>query len=118
MAALPQAGWRFSDGWVTLNMSQASAYQLAVDLSPLNGARIYAVRYVWGVRSPGGEEPLCCAAVDDAHVGLSRPCEPAACPIMASGGLPANPFLATMVRGRCECLSPQECNGADLRLRR
>ena len=30
---------------------------------------------------------------------------------MASGGLPANPFLARIVRGRCVCVPPQVCDG-------
>lgn len=103
-----------ADGWVSLNMSMTGPYELSVDLTPLHGATVHAVRYAWGVRSyvsPGRfEEPLCCAASNDPQLSISKPCEPASCPIIASGGLPANPFMARVVHGRCKCLSPQVCD--------
>jgi len=109
-----------TDGWVTLNMTLTAPYELTVDLAPLGGAPVHAVRYAWGVRKAlkgdgtqrDGlyEEPLCCAAGDDMGVSLLHPCEPASCPIMASGGLPANPFMARIVHGRCRCMPPQVCD--------
>ena len=44
------------------------------------------------------------------HRYVTKPCGPASCPIMASGGLPANPFLAKIVDGKCECIAPQVCS--------
>ena len=83
---------------------------LSADLSSLRGAPIYAIRYAWGVGAggPGGER-ICC---DDGSplMGITEPCPAAACPVMASGGLPANPFLARVVAGRCVCIPPQRCD--------
>jgi hypothetical protein len=101
-------------------MTMTAPYELTVDLAPLGGAPVHAVRYAWGVRKAlkgdgtqrDGlyEEPLCCAAGDDMGVSLLHPCEPASCPLMASGGLPANPFMARIVHGRCRCMPPQVCD--------
>ena len=83
---------------------------VSADLSSLRGAPIYAIRYAWGVGAggPGGER-ICC---DDGSplMGITEPCPAAACPIMASGGLPANPFLARVAAGRCVCIPPQRCD--------
>ncbi len=93
-------------------MSRATAYEVVADLAPLGGRPVFAVRYAWGVRgSPHvREEPLCCASLNDRRVGITVPCKPASCPIMATGGLPANPFLAQIVDGRCHCIRPQQCD--------
>ena len=62
------------------------------------------VRYGW----PLGDF-TCCPHQDEVE-GLS-PCYPAACPIKArDSGLPANPFYANIVNGKCECMAPQTCD--------
>ena len=37
-----------TDGWVTLNMTLTAPYELTVDLAPLGGAPVHAVRYAQG----------------------------------------------------------------------
>ena len=45
-------------------------------------------------------------------------CTPASCPIQLPdsrapfGALPANPFIAKIKGGKCECLEPQVCSEA------
>ena len=91
--------------WVELNIKPTqSANEVQVDLSPLNGSTPLAVRYGWG-----NEQTDCC--VHDKGLGLLFPCPPAACPIMGKRSqLPANPFLAKIVGGKCECVAPQVCD--------
>jgi hypothetical protein len=106
--------------WVTVNATSFSDFSIAADLSGLNRAPIYAVRYAWS--NALRDEPLCCRA--DPLLFKAKPCPPASCSIMASGeltagglgggfnsGLPANPFLARIISGRCRCLLPQVCDG-------
>jgi hypothetical protein len=113
-AAKPARGDVFEDGWREVDIlaiDQASS-AVTLDLSPLAGAAVHAVRYAWGVSGSGAHsgEKLCCRDAG-ALLGVSKPCRPASCALMASGGLPVNPFMARIVDGRCECLAPQECNG-------
>jgi len=93
--------------WVTLNITTAEddSSVVVVDLTPLGGAPIYAVRYAWG-----NIWDQCCEQGDD--LGVSRICPPASCPIHGEkSGLPANPFLARITdEGVCQCISPQECS--------
>ena len=49
-------------------------------------------------------------AEDDPDTYVTKPCGPASCPIMSSSSLPANPFLAKIVDGKCECIAPQVCS--------
>ena len=100
--------------WVALNITLGpGAHELTADLTPLAGVPPAWVRYAWGTQVGHGER-LCCAEGTDPLVGRSKPCGSAACPIGASGGLPANPFLARIEHGRCRCIAPQECDeGAD-----
>eukprot|EP00040_Diaphanoeca_grandis_P043546 m.9603 g.9603 ORF g.9603 m.9603 type:complete len:763 (+) comp7821_c0_seq1:110-2398(+) len=105
-----------NDSWVGCNImlsSSGSGYTIDVDLSPLNGTVPTAVRYAWGDKnSPNGKDVDCCDAADHP----SEECIPASCPIMTVdervifGGLPANPFLAKIVNGKCLCPSPQDCS--------
>ena len=67
------------------------------------------MRYAWGVKTARSKEPICCSD-PEGLLGVSKPCREGLCPIMASGGLPANPFLARVVDGRCECIAPQRCS--------
>ena len=118
LAAIPSEGDIFEDGWryvetVALDTARSS---VELDLQPLQGTPLHAIRFAWGVvSSVHGGERLCCRGKlgdpDGLLVGLSKPCEPAACALGASGGLPANPFMAKIVNGRCECLEPQTCDG-------
>lgn len=106
----PNEEWE--DAWVRVNISLAStsAHEIEIDLSPLRGSPVFAVRYAWGVKTARSKEPVCCSDPDDPQLGVSKPCREGMCPIMASGGLPANPFLARVVDGRCECIAPQTCS--------
>lgn len=93
----------FDDGWIMLNFSLASKTSIKVDLSPLNGAVPTAVRYAWGV--------LDCCDYSDPELFVSHGCI-ASCPIMSSSKLPAYPFQARIVAGRCECVAPQICSSS------
>ena len=65
----------------------------------VNGT-VYAIRYAWG-----GKHDRCCWSD-----GITAPCEIEQCPIMSSPtGLPANPFIAKIIDGSCQCIPPQKC---------
>ena len=51
-----------------------------------------------------------CAGGLDPRIGKSEPCAIERCQLMGSHGLPANPFVAKIVGGKCKCLSPQMCD--------
>ena len=58
-------------------------------------------RYSWGVFD-------CCNTGDPTRF-VSKPCDDV-CPISSSKNLlPANPFMARIVGGKCSCVSPQIC---------
>tara|TARA_B110000967_G_C18354275_1_gene302825 strand:+ start:73 stop:291 length:219 start_codon:yes stop_codon:yes gene_type:complete len=48
--------------------------------------------------------------------GVDAPCLMAQCPLVAEeplapfGGLPVDPFVAEIVRGKCVCPAPQVCD--------
>ena len=118
LAAIPSDGDVFEDDWHYVEMTRLDAARSSIelDLRPLQGRRLHAIRFAWGVSSTvHGSERLCCRGrlgdSDGMLVGLSKRCEPAACALGASGGLPANPFMAKIVNGRCQCLEPQTCDG-------
>ena len=82
--------------WVSVDISLSSSNTIAVDLSKTNGVA-YAIRYGWGD---------CCHP----RPPTSLPCPLEACPLMAKyARLPANPFIAKIVDGACECLPPLNC---------
>ena len=97
-------------GWVRLNISATAGAtnSITVDLTPLNGTGVNgttpaptAVRYAWGIIS-------CC---DPSEPGIyeTHGCI-ANCPVMASpSGYPANPFIAQIVGGKCQCVPPMTC---------
>jgi len=89
--------------WITgLDISLgADGTSLEVDLSPLNGTLPTAVRYAWSIVN--------CCDLNDPAMYVTKPCGPASCPVMSSSNLPANPFLAKIVQGRCVCVPPQVC---------
>ena len=56
-----------------------------------------------------GEDKICCGNRDFA----THPCKPASCPISSGSGLdylPAMPFHAAIVDGKCRCFAPQVCD--------
>jgi hypothetical protein len=106
--------------WVPVHIKLGSdgrdgAPTVVADLTPLAGATPLAVRYAWdGADGPATGDVVCCDPAAVAQ-GSSDECVPASCPIMTAdaraiyGGLPANPFLAKLVDGKCECPPPQSC---------
>lgn len=91
--------------WAELNFLPAGGAggEALVDLTPLNGSTPLAVRYSWG-----NDQPSCC--VGDG-VMTTYPCRPGSCPLIAQHTrLPANPFIAKIVGGKCSCVSPQVCD--------
>lgn len=108
--AQPQTG-----SWIAVNISQTgtASNSINVDLSPVSGKPIQAIKYAWGATGswPNGEDVQCCVPTP------SKECLPAECPIFVSttlapyGGIPANPFLAQITaEGKCECPAPQMCD--------
>jgi hypothetical protein len=99
--------------WVGLNVVLAGAAAVDVDLAPLGGAAPQAVKYAWGPTGgpPDTGDVVCCDAATDKDL-----CTPGACPLFVSqplapfGGLPANPFLAQIVGGKCVCPEPNVCD--------
>lgn len=90
-------------GWQSVNISVGSDGQsIVADLTPLNGLTPIAVRYAWGVSE-------CCDKTDP-MMYVTKTCGPAACPIMGSSGLPANPWIAEIAGGKCRCVAPQVCD--------
>jgi len=102
--------------WIPLNIAlSGSSNALDIDLTPLYGGVPSAIKYAWGPNDgpPNTQDVNCCAAADTAN---GEECLPGGCPILAAGvwgapfgGLPANPFLAKVVGGRCACPTPQTC---------
>ena len=90
-------------GWTTgLNISMgADGASISVDLSTLNGTAPTAVRYAWSIVN--------CCDMNDPNLYVTHGCTTGACPIMSSSNLPANPFLAKIVGGKCKCIAPQVC---------
>ena len=104
-----------SGTWVALNISLAGAgaSAIVVDVSPLNGQAIDAIKYAWGPTGgrPNGDDVQCCVPT------ASKECLPAMCPIFAAqplapyAGLPANPFMAQItacVEARAPARSSQQ----------
>ena len=74
---------------------------IVVDLTPLNGSTPTSVRYAWGI--------LQCCDHADPTLYVTHGCV-ANCPIYsAKAALPANPFKARIVGGKCQCVAPQVC---------
>jgi len=99
--------------WVALAYVLAPPASITADLAPLGGAAPQAVKYAWGATGgrPNEADVICCASG-----GAAAECVPAQCPVFVThalapfGGLPANPFLAKIVGGKCECPAPQVCD--------
>jgi len=101
-------------GWMPINMTLGSDKVSVIgDLTSLSGSAPTAVRYAWGMSE-------CCDKTDpDLYVkyscggpqgntgGTYGPCS-----LMSSSKVfPANPFIAKIVDGKCECIAPQQCDG-------
>ena len=87
-------------GWVYVDVAEASATSITVDLTRAGGAAIYGLRYAMA-------DETCCAH----YAPTSGPCPVASCPLMGRASrLPANPFMAHIVDGRCVCIPPQVCD--------
>ena len=82
-------------------------FEIAVDLGSIDSIEnIMAIRYAW-------EGDCCWSQHEDRTLDkLSRSCPPKTCPLYSVvSELPANPFLAEIIDGKCKCLSPQVCDG-------
>jgi len=87
--------------WIMLNYTLGTdGDSLSVDLTSLNGSMPTAVRYAWGI--------VDCCDYSDPNLYVTHGCV-ANCPIMSSSSLPANPFMAKIISGKCECIAPQLC---------
>ena len=86
-------------GWVYVDIAEASANSITVDLARAGGA-VFGIRYAM-------EDATCCQH----YAPTSEPCAVASCPLMGRASrLPANPFMAHIVEGRCVCMPPQVCD--------
>jgi hypothetical protein len=121
-AIVPGNEFGASPWFAVLPSVGAAANTISVDLSPLKGQAPTAVRYAMGGGGNGDFLPnrlpgplgaqagrLCCGPSVDTS---KQPCPPASCPIKASGrlALPALPFVAEIVGGKCKCIPPQTCD--------
>jgi hypothetical protein len=108
-----------AEGWrAVVPLQAAAANEVLVDLAPLNGATPTAVRYGAGAgfygSFAGGNAAICCGPYQELSYA---PCPPNSCPLKSSASatasateLPATPFVAAIVGGRCVCVPPQECS--------
>lgn len=104
----------FRSQWAPAGLKPGSdPYSAIVDLSSpfLQGTKPIAVRLAWPLFAgyKGGNADTCCPtrALLDGH-GI---CLPGSCPLYSNASnLPANPFFALIVNGRCLCQAPQDCS--------
>eukprot|EP01060_Flectonema_neradi_P032102 TRINITY_DN5040_c0_g2_i2.p1 TRINITY_DN5040_c0_g2~~TRINITY_DN5040_c0_g2_i2.p1 ORF type:complete len:610 (+),score=126.46 TRINITY_DN5040_c0_g2_i2:77-1906(+) len=91
-----------SETWPMVNITSSGPNSVVADVSEF-GDNIFAVRYAFFTSHVN-----CCAK----NTPTSGPCPIASCPLKASGlgNLPANPFVAKIINGKCECLPPQVCD--------
>jgi hypothetical protein len=90
---------------ITIGRATGFGYEVKADLSLVDG-EVVAIRYAWqGTCCDDTNEPI------DTLEFMSRSCPLGSCPIVAHpSGLPANPFLAKIVDGKCKCIPPQVCD--------
>lgn len=103
-------------GWVAVMPVAVGDNTVTIDLAHLGGLEPTAVRYAFGeggTNGPGAASNfpsrICCGP----QLNIERaPCPMESCPLHASGPshLPAQPFVAAIVGGRCSCLAPQVCD--------
>jgi hypothetical protein len=90
-----------ADNWLNLNVTVAGDNAIVVDLTPLNGTVPVGVRYAWNTDTD------CCMLIRNS----TQACIPGTCPLFASSSnLPANPFMARIIDGKCSCVLPQVCD--------
>jgi hypothetical protein len=102
--------------WISLELESGGGDgdTVVADLSSLNGSAPFAIAYAWD----NGKDTCCNAGGDPAIANGFVECTPASCPIQLPdarapfGALPANPFIARIKDGKCECLEPQVCSEA------
>ena len=86
-------------GWVYVDVAQASASAVTVDLARSGGVA-YGIRYAMA-------DETCCAH----YAPTSAPCPVGSCPLVGRASrLPANPFMARIEGGKCVCIPPQVCD--------
>eukprot|EP01060_Flectonema_neradi_P037475 TRINITY_DN7554_c0_g1_i2.p1 TRINITY_DN7554_c0_g1~~TRINITY_DN7554_c0_g1_i2.p1 ORF type:complete len:611 (+),score=131.20 TRINITY_DN7554_c0_g1_i2:60-1892(+) len=86
--------------WPMVNIEVASATTITADVSDYG--EIFGIRYAFFE----GENNGCCGL----NNRTSGPCPQASCPLKSTSGLPATPFVAHVVNGKCKCISPQVCD--------
>jgi hypothetical protein len=106
--------WGDSTRWTNVDIAAdpADGAVVVVTLPPGLAGPITAIKY--GHISPkgspqSGEDKICCGDRDFA----THPCAPESCPITGGRGsdkLPAMPFHAAVVGGKCRCFPPQVCD--------
>jgi len=90
--------------WVAAHVELSGTNTVIVNISALkaNKTAPLGVRYAW-------QDVPCCGGIDGFEVG-DAPCPMASCPLKGSPSrLPAMPFMASIVDGKCACTSPQIC---------
>ena len=99
--------WGDDESWTNVDISLDGGDVLA--LLP-SGVRPTAVQY--GHLSPkghpqNGHDKICCGDRDFTKGG----CPPESCPLSATASrLPAMPFHARIIGGKCKCFAPQVCD--------
>ena len=107
--------WGDSSAWTNVDIAADPADKTSVVVTLPKGitaGKITAIKY--GHQSPkgspqSGEDKICCGDRNFA----THPCKPASCPISSGKGvdyLPAMPFHAAVVGGKCKCFAPQVCD--------
>lgn len=93
---------QLDQGWIRLPTISVGSdgKSVTIDLSTLNGTQPTAVRYAWGITD--------CCDHSDPTLYVTHGCV-ANCPIMGKSGLPANPFHAKIISGKCKCVAPTVC---------
>mmetsp|Transcript_29668 Transcript_29668/g.44778 ORF Transcript_29668/g.44778 Transcript_29668/m.44778 type:complete len:472 (+) Transcript_29668:67-1482(+) len=105
--------FRISDNlnaaWLSVPIKVGSSpFEVVADVSDfLNKTsgvpHVYAVRYMW--------KGSCCDGRQELNVTRDDYCPLSSCPIMGqSSSLPANPFIAKIINGRCQCIPPMDCS--------
>lgn len=91
--------------WIEVDLKAGTNHNdVIVDLAKLNSSTPLAIRYAWQ-----DEQPTCC--VKTVGLGTEFPCPMESCPIIAKNSrLPANPFIAQIIGGKCKCVEPQICD--------
>jgi hypothetical protein len=90
----------------------SSSTSVAVDISQgtLKGRTPIAIRLGWPL-GMGHIKSDICNPTSAVQAGYGGAHIPGSCPLYsATSNLPANPFYATIISGKCQCLKPQTCD--------